>query len=215
MPASGPQGDAGPVGSQGELVRKVSKVLLVKRVLQVLKVRQADWTTGPFGPKGEVGPIGPREIRASRRAWDPGSQGDVGPAGEPGVVGLPGEAGPAGPRGEQGLPGDAGVDFSDLFIDDEKNTKDHVVFINAGSSTGSGVLISSDEILTAEHVIRGQSQVLVTIPGRGLVNATVIGWDVSRDLLCLIFLGWIREHSHYVYRTRVDRGKVDDKWRDW
>ena len=124
-------------------------------------------------------------------------------------MGLPGEAGPAGPRGEQGLPGDAGVDFSDLFIDDEKNTKDHVVFINAGSSTGSGVLISSDEILTAEHVIRGQSQVLVTIPGRGLVNATVTGWDVSRDLALLNFSG---DGSEYISTMSTGPEWTGEKW---
>ena len=181
----GSRGDAGPVGSQGEVGPEGKQGLVGEK-----GVAGPEGETGPIGPRGEVGPSGPAgNPGQAGEPGSPGSQGDVGPAGEPGVVGLPGEAGPAGPRGEQGLPGDAGVDFSDLFIDDEKNTKDHVVFINAGSSTGSGVLISSDEILTAEHVIRGQSQVLVTIPGRGLVNATVTGWDVSRDLAVLNFSG--------------------------
>ena len=124
-------------------------------------------------------------------------------------MGLPGEAGPVGPRGEQGLPGDAGVDFSDLFIDDQNNTKDHVVFIDAGSSTGSGVLISSDEILTAEHVIRGQSQVLVTIPGRGFVNATITGWDASRDLALLNFSG---DGSEYISTMSTGPEWTGEKW---
>ena len=187
----GPQGNAGPVGSQGELGPEGKQGPVGEKGVTGPEGETGPiGPTGPPGPKGEVGPIGPAgNPGQAGEPGIPGSQGDVGPAGEPGVVGLPGEAGPAGPRGEQGLPGDAGVDFSDLFIDDEKNTKDHVVFINAGSSTGSGVLISSDEILTAEHVIRGQSQVLVTIPGRGLVNANVTGWDVSRDLAVLNFSG--------------------------
>ena len=192
----GPQGDQGITGSQGDAGPEGKQGLVGEK--------------GVAGPEGETGPIGPQGNPGQPgETGIPGSQGDVGPAGEPGLVGLPGEVGPVGPRGEQGLPGDAGVDFSDLFIDDEKNTKDHVVFINAGSSTGSGVLISSDEILTAEHVIRGQSQVLVTVPGRGLVNATVTGWDASRDLAVLNFSG---DGSEYIATMSTGPEWTGEKW---
>ena len=195
----GPQGDAGPVGSQGEVGPEGKQGLVGEK-----GVAGPEGETGPIGSTGPIGPIGPEgEIGPI------GPQGKQGQAGEPGIPGPPGEVGPAGPRGEQGLPGDAGVDFSDLFIDDEKNTKDHVVFINAGSSTGSGVLISSDEILTAEHVIRGQSQVLVTIPGRGLVNATVTGWDVSRDLSLINFSG---DGSEYIATMSTGPDWTGEKW---
>ena len=205
---TGSQGEAGPVGSQGEVgsVGPEGKQGLVGEK-GVAGPEGETGPIGPTGPKGESGPIGPEGNQG--QTGEPGSPGLQGEAGSVGADGVPGVAGDAGPRGEQGLPGDAGVDFSDLFIDDEKNTKDHVVFINAGSSTGSGVLISSNEILTAEHVIRGQSQVLVTIPGRGLVNATVIGWDASRDLAVLNFSG---DGSEYIATMSTGPEWTGEKW---
>lgn len=181
---AGPEGETGPIGPKGEV--------------------------GPIGSSGEVGPIGPLGDQGPSGEPGPtGTQGEVGPAGADGVAGLPGEAGVAGPRGEQGFPGDAGVDFSNLFLEEQENTKDHVVLITAGSSTGSGVLIDSGEILTAEHVIRGQSQVLATIPGRGLVNATVIGWDVARDLAVLNFSA---DGSEYIATMSTGPEWTGEKW---
>jgi len=197
--AVGPQGEVGPVGSEGKQGQVGEK-----------GATGPEGETGPLGLKGEIGPIGPQGDQGSAGEPGPsGTQGEAGPAGDAGLAGLPGETGPAGPRGEQGFPGDAGVDFSNLFLDDEKNSKDHVVFINAGSSTGSGVLISSGEILTAEHVIRGQSQVLATVPGRGLVNATVIGWDVSRDLAVLNFSP---NGSEYIATMSTGPEWTGEKW---
>ena len=208
---TGSQGETGPVGSQGAVgsVGPEGKRGLVGEK-GVAGPEGETGPIGPTGPKGETGPIGPEGNQG--QTGEPGSQGlqgEAGPVGPVGADGVQGVAGDVGPRGEQGLPGDAGVDFSDLFIDDEKNTKDHVVFINAGSSTGSGVLISSNEILTAEHVIRGQSQVLVTIPGRGLVNATVTGWDASRDLALLNFSG---NGSEYIATMSTGPEWTGEKW---
>ena len=63
--------------------------------------------------------------------------------------------------------------------------------------------------MTAEHVIRGQSQVLVTIPGRGLVNANVTGWDVSRDLAVLNFSG---DGSEYIAIMSTGPEWTGEKW---
>ena len=195
----GPKGETGPIGLQGE-----------QGSAGEMGSAGPEGETGPIGPQGETGPIGLQgEQGSAGDSGTPGLQGEIGPSGAPGVAGLPGEAGPAGPRGEQGLPGDAGVDFSDLFLEEQENTKDHVVFIDAGNSTGSGVLIDSGEILTAEHVIRGQSQVLATIPGRGLVNATVIGWDVARDLAVLNFSP---DGSEYVATMSTGPEWTGEKW---
>ena len=195
----GPQGEVGPIGSEGTQGQVGEK-----------GVTGPEGETGPIGTKGELGPIGPSGDQGPAGGKGlSGTQGEAGPAGDAGLAGLPGEAGPAGPRGEQGFPGDAGVDFSNLFLDDEKNTKDHVVFIDAGNSAGSGVLIGSGEILTAEHVIRGQSQVLATIPGRGLVNAIVIGWDASRDLAVLNFSA---DGSEYIANTSTGPEWTGEKW---
>jgi len=49
------------------------------------------------------------------------------------------------------------------------------------------VVISSTEILTAEHVIRGATSVTASVPGVGNVFATVRGWDKGRDLALLTF----------------------------
>ncbi len=208
---SGLQGEAGVVGPQGE-IGPIGPVGSEGKQGQVGEKGAAgpEGETGPLGLKGEIGPIGPQGDQGTAGEQGlSGTQGKVGPAGDAGLAGLPGEAGPAGPLGEQGFPGDAGVDFSNLFLDEEKNAKDHVVFISAGSSTGSGVLISSGEILTAEHVIRGQSQVLATVPGRGLVNATVIGWDASRDLAVLNFSA---DGSEYIATMSTGPEWTGEKW---
>ena len=206
--AVGPQGEVGPVGSEGKQGQVGEK-----------GAAGPEGETGPLGLKGEIGPIGPQGDQGSAGEQGPsGTQGEAGPAGDAGLAGLPGDAGlaglpgdagPAGPRGEQGFPGDAGVDFSNLFLDEQENTKDHVILIDAGNSTGSGVLIGPGEILTAEHVIRGQSQVLATIPGRGLVNATVIGWDASRDLAVLNFSA---DGSEYIATISTGPEWTGEKW---
>ncbi|MEV6180790.1 trypsin-like peptidase domain-containing protein [Streptomyces sp. NPDC052016] len=62
-----------------------------------------------------------------------------------------------------------------------------VVEINAtlgnGSSTGSGVIITSDgEIITNNHVISGASSIKVTTSDGKEYTATVVGTDSSKDL---------------------------------
>lgn len=73
------------------------------------------------------------------------------------------------------------------FADDFTALRDSVVFIDAGSSTGSGVLISGNEILTAEHVVSGKGGVNVSVRGVGLVFASVRGYDTDRDIALLTF----------------------------
>ena len=65
--------------------------------------------------------------------------------------------------------------------------KEHVVYIDAGGATGSAVVISPGELLTAEHVITGVGLVQAAIPGVGSVNAVVKGWDRTRDLALLTY----------------------------
>jgi serine protease Do len=65
--------------------------------------------------------------------------------------------------------------------------RDAIVFIETGSSTGSGVRISANEILTAQHVVGTSSGVNVSVKGEGLVFATVTGYDQDRDIALLTF----------------------------
>ena len=116
---------------------------------------------GPQGMQGEAGPAG-----------GSGSKGDAGPRGFPGFVG---------PRGPQGLPGDPPPDFSD-FIGDMRSA---VAFVDLRFSQGSGVRISSTEILTAAHVVTGASRVEVSVDGGVYQGATVTGYDTGRDLALL------------------------------
>ncbi|MFE4669433.1 S1C family serine protease [Streptomyces sp. NPDC056716] len=54
---------------------------------------------------------------------------------------------------------------------------------NAGSSTGSGVIITSDgEIITNNHVITGASQIQVVTDDGKQYSATVVGTDPAKDL---------------------------------
>lgn len=54
---------------------------------------------------------------------------------------------------------------------------------NAGSSTGSGVIITSDgEIITNNHVVSGASSVKVTTSDGKEYTAEVVGTDSSKDL---------------------------------
>ena len=131
---------------------------------------------GPEGPQGQMGPPGVQGeagLTAERGpAGDPGSKGDPGPRGFPGFVG---------PRGPEGLPGEPPPDFSD-FVGDMRRA---VVFVNLIFSQGSGVRISTTEILTAEHVITGASRVDVSVGGGSYQGATVTGFDTARDLALL------------------------------
>ncbi|QWB24722.1 MULTISPECIES: S1C family serine protease [Streptomyces] len=54
---------------------------------------------------------------------------------------------------------------------------------NAGSSTGSGVIITSDgEIITNNHVVAGASQIKVTTNDGKSYTAKVVGTDSKKDL---------------------------------
>lgn len=54
---------------------------------------------------------------------------------------------------------------------------------NAGESTGSGVIITSDgEIITNNHVISGASQIKVTTSNGKSYTAEVVGTDSKKDL---------------------------------
>ncbi|MBT3862549.1 MAG: hypothetical protein HN926_06120 [Chloroflexi bacterium] len=158
----GPQGESGPVGPQGEA-----------------------GAIGETGPQGESGPVGPQGEAGA--IGETGLQGEPGSAGEKGAIGLKGQAGEAGIAGPIGPAGINGGDYHELFLDDV-NIKDHVVWIDAGNATGSAVVIGAGELLTAEHVITGKTLVQASIPGVGLVNAVVKGWDKTRDLALLTFL---------------------------
>jgi serine protease Do len=65
--------------------------------------------------------------------------------------------------------------------------RDAIVFIDAGFSRGSGIRISSNEILTAQHVVGSRSSVNVSVKGEGLVFATIVGYDSERDVALLTF----------------------------
>jgi len=65
--------------------------------------------------------------------------------------------------------------------------RDVIVSVTVGSSTGSGVRISANEILTVQHVVGTAGAATVSIQGEGLVIATVHGYDSSRDIALLKF----------------------------
>ena len=88
-----------------------------------------------------------------------------------------------GPPGAAGVPGDLGPDFPDYLVD----LRDTIVFIDLPFSQGSGVRISSNEILTAQHVVGTRCSINVSVKGEGLVFATVIGHDSWRDVALLTF----------------------------
>ena len=103
--------------------------------------------------------------------------------GPPSAKGIPGEPAATGPSGATGVPGDLVPDFPDYLVD----LRDTIVFIDLPFSQGSGVRISSNEILTAQHVVGTRSSINVSVKGEGLVFATVIGHDSWRDVALLTF----------------------------
>ncbi|MDX3616221.1 S1C family serine protease [Streptomyces europaeiscabiei] len=61
---------------------------------------------------------------------------------------------------------------------------------NAGESTGSGVIITSDgEIITNNHVISGASQIKVTTSNGKSYTAEVVGTDSKKDLALIKLRG--------------------------
>lgn len=59
---------------------------------------------------------------------------------------------------------------------------------NAGSSTGSGVIISSSgEIITNNHVVSGASEIKVQLSSGKSYTATVVGTDSKKDLALIKF----------------------------
>ena len=145
---------------------------------------------GPEGPQGDAGISG--DVGSAGPIGSEGSAGPTGPTGPAGPTGIAGSKGAIGPKGQAGATGPtggsgpAGGDFYKLFVSDN-DIKNHVIWIEAGSSNGSAVVIGAGELLTAEHVITGKSLVQASIPGIGLVNAVVKGWDKTRDLALLTF----------------------------
>ncbi|MBT3996173.1 MAG: hypothetical protein HOF01_10290 [Chloroflexi bacterium] len=170
---AGIQGNPGPQGGQG-----------IAGPAGATGLTGPEGSTGPIGPQGEIGPDGPQGEAGV--IGETGPQGETGPAGEKGAIGPKGQAGDAGIAGPIGPAGVSGGDYHELFLD-EASIKDHVVWIDAGEATGSAVVIGAGELLTAEHVITGKSLVQASIPGVGLVNAVVKGWDKTRDLALLTF----------------------------
>ena len=161
----GPAGAKGPQGEQGE--------------------RGPQGIQGPKGKQGEPGPTGATGLQGPQ--GEPGLRGLQGPQRARGPTGPTGPAGSAGQRGltgPQGTSGDVGPDFSD-FLSEKRDAV--VAIFSAGTPIGSGVRISSDEVLTAEHVITGQSSVNLSIKGEGLVFGTVQGYDRGRDIALLTF----------------------------
>lgn len=97
----------------------------------------------------------------------------------PGERGLQGFIGPVGPEGSEGL------DFWDSAV--LVDLRETIVFIDSDFGVGSGVRISVNEILTAEHVVSGEVAVEASVKGEGLVFATITGYDSSRDVALLTF----------------------------
>ncbi len=169
----GPQGEAGPPGLPGE------------RGLQ-----------GDTGPKGQKGDRGERGFQGPQGLPGPqgprGSQGETGIAGEQGKAGLRGAQGLRGPAGPPGPPGtsgqaeDSGADFADFLW----QKRDAVVAIfNHGDFICSGVRISTNEIITAEHCVRGSERLSFAVKGVGLQFGYVQGHDRGRDVALITFDG--------------------------
>ena len=152
-----------PHGNHGARTHS-SMFIMVFAILSVVIM------TACQGPSGAAGPVGP--------AGEQGPEGPQGEQGRPGETGSRGFPGFVGPRGPEGLPGKPQPDFSE-FIGDMRNA---VTFIDLIFSQGSGVRISDTEIITAAHVISGASRVNVSIEGAVYQQATVTGYDTSRDL---------------------------------
>ena len=166
----GPQGIEGPKGESGVTPTDEQLITLINKIISE---KQEEFT----GPEGALGPRGiPGLI---------GEQGLPGEQGTQGIPGLPGEQGPQGTKGEKGDPGIAGntVPDFDQFLREQRNS---VVYIK---NLGSGVRISQNEIITAQHVVGTRSEVLVEVLLQGTVSATVLGYDVARDLALLTFNG--------------------------
>lgn len=151
---------------------------------------------GPSGPRGLDGPQGsegpqgiPGEPGAAGNPGQPGNPGDPGEGGFPGPEGPQGEQGSrgtrglTGPTGPQGPPGDSSDDIANHLAD----LRDAIVFIESSFGNGSGVRISENEILTAQHVIGTDAAVNASVKGEGLVFATVKGYDIQRDIALLTF----------------------------
>lgn len=131
---------------------------------------------GPAGEPGQVGPQG--DLGPQGAQGESGAVGERGPEGDSGSRGFPGFLGP---RGPEGLPGAPPPDFSDFI----GGTRSAVTFLNLRFSQGSGVRISDREIITAEHVITGNTRIDISIDGGVYQRATVTGYDTARDLALL------------------------------
>ena len=61
-----------------------------------------------------------------------------------------------------------------------------VVFVETGSGTGSGLLLASNVILTAAHVLYPHRSARVVFPdGTELLDVPLIGWDLMTDIAVL------------------------------
>ncbi|HBS26518.1 MAG TPA: hypothetical protein DD827_05220 [Gammaproteobacteria bacterium] len=63
----------------------------------------------------------------------------------------------------------------------DQKTKESIVLIEAGDSIGSGIVISENQILTAAHVVKDATHVVIKI-GDQLIPATVISKHKKSDL---------------------------------
>ncbi|MCW3013350.1 MAG: serine protease [Solirubrobacterales bacterium] len=58
------------------------------------------------------------------------------------------------------------------------------------TAAGTGIVLNSqDAVLTNNHVIRGATEIWVTVPGGGRYQARVLGTDVDQDVALLQVLG--------------------------
>jgi S1-C subfamily serine protease len=62
----------------------------------------------------------------------------------------------------------------------------HIVAVHTGPrGSSSGVIWRAGIIVTAEHALRSDEEIKVTLPDQGVVSATVVGRDASTDLAVL------------------------------